>query len=270
MTGEPLDRLDPDVSELLRAAEPYPEAPRGVQARAWTALASRIAAAGAAASSGASGESPDTVADQGVPAASLAPKTSGFVALAARPLRTIAGTFVVGAAVGAAFHAVIAPPRERIVYVEKPAPTAPRPTPIEPERVAAPVALPSAATPHLPPTAVASPPPRRAAASAEHAERVEKQPRGASDLGAEQALLDTARRALARGLPDDALAPLDRHAQRFSEGILAEEREALAVNVLVSLGRYPEARARADRFFQRYPRSLLRGSVEAALGAIPK
>jgi hypothetical protein len=211
------------------------------------------------------------VAEPGAPAGSLAPKTSGFVALAARPLRTIAGTFVVGAAVGAALHAVVAPPRERIVYVERPAPAAPRATPVEPEQVASPVAPPSAATPHLPPTALAPPPPpRRVASSAEHAERVEKQPHGLSDLGAEQALLDTARRALAHGRTDDALAPLDRHAQRYPEGILAEEREALAVNVLVSIGRYPEARARAERFFQRYPGSLVRGSVEAALGAIPK
>jgi hypothetical protein len=278
MTGEPLNRLDPDIAQLLRAAEPYPAAPRGVQARVATALASRIAALDA---SGPDDGSASGGGASGGASAIATPKMSGFVALAARPLRTIVGTFVVGAAVGAALHAVVAPPRERIVFVEKPAPASHVQPPSDERRAPSPAqtgfdlpapAVPTAFTPQPSASPAAAPLPsaRRSPASSEKPDQTEKLARGASDLGAEQALLDTARRALARGLTDEALAPLERHAQRYPEGVLAEERDALAVNVLVSLGRYPDARARGDRFFQRYPGSLLRGSVEAALGAIPK
>jgi outer membrane protein assembly factor BamD (BamD/ComL family) len=86
-------------------------------------------------------------------------------------------------------------------------------------------------------------------------------------LGAEQALLDAARTALAQGHAADALSPLEAHARRFPRGLLAEEREALSVNALVTVGRNDEARRRGTRFLQRYPSSLLRPTVEAAIGA---
>ena len=89
-----------------------------------------------------------------------------------------------------------------------------------------------------------------------------------SNLDAEQKLLDAARNALTRGLAEAALGPIDRHARQYPKGILAEEREALAVNVLVTLGRHDEARDRGARFLRRYPDSLLRNSVEAAIATI--
>ena len=55
----------------------------------------------------------------------------------------------------------------------------------------------------------------------------------------------------------------------FPGGVLVEEREALAVNALVALTRYDEARERADSFLRHYPNSLLRASVQSALAAIP-
>jgi hypothetical protein len=50
---------------------------------------------------------------------------------------------------------------------------------------------------------------------------------------------------------------------------LSEEREAMAINALVSLGRAREARHRGEAFHERFPSSLVGPSVEAALRALP-
>jgi len=71
------------------------------------------------------------------------------------------------------------------------------------------------------------------------------------------------------GTNPDAPRSLPPPATATDSSSFAEEREALAINVLVTLGRYEEARERSARFLQRYPESLLRGSVEAAVAAIP-
>jgi hypothetical protein len=86
-------------------------------------------------------------------------------------------------------------------------------------------------------------------------------------LGAERALIERARSALARARPQDALAALGQHRNRHTAGQLAEEREALTVIALASLGENEKASATADRFRRRYPQSLLLPAVEAALAA---
>jgi hypothetical protein len=78
--------------------------------------------------------------------------------------------------------------------------------------------------------------------------------------------LDEARTAFMRGEPSACLRALERHAQRFPSGRLSEEREALAVRALASMNRGDEARARAARFRERYPESLMLPAVEAAVG----
>jgi hypothetical protein len=90
----------------------------------------------------------------------------------------------------------------------------------------------------------------------------------ASDLPKEQALIDTARAALARGRGSDALAATDAHAARFPRGALAEEREALAVQALVLDGKPDAARARAAQFHRRYPSSIFRPAVERAISGL--
>jgi hypothetical protein len=62
---------------------------------------------------------------------------------------------------------------------------------------------------------------------------------------------------------------VNKHAARFPAGKLTEEREAIAVQALVVLHRTEEARARAARFQQRYPGSVLAPSVAAALETAP-
>ena len=90
-----------------------------------------------------------------------------------------------------------------------------------------------------------------------------------STLNAERLVVDVARSAYARGDRDEALRALARHAATYPEGALSEEREALAIRILVDAGRAPEARARGQKFRMRYPKSLMLPAVEAALESIP-
>jgi hypothetical protein len=89
-----------------------------------------------------------------------------------------------------------------------------------------------------------------------------------SNLSLERGLLDRARAKMAAGDAEAALAVLSHHARSYPRGLLSEEREAMAVNVLVALGRAPEARRRGRAFHERYPSSLVRRSVEAALATL--
>jgi hypothetical protein len=86
-------------------------------------------------------------------------------------------------------------------------------------------------------------------------------------LAAEQALLDPARAAIARGDGQSALARLALHERRFANGALAQEREAMTIRALVLAGDRDGARRRADTFRTRYPGSLLWPMITATLDA---
>jgi hypothetical protein len=116
-------------------------------------------------------------------------------------------------------------------------------------------------------TAPDVPEPSASAATADDAGTA--QPRPSDSLAAERALLDPARTALGRGDGASALDAVHKHEARFASGKLAEEREAIAVQALVVLHRTDDARARAARFQQRYPGSVLAPSVAAALETAP-
>ena len=88
-------------------------------------------------------------------------------------------------------------------------------------------------------------------------------------LAAEQALLDPARVALARGDATTALARLEAHERRFPAGSLTQEREAMAIRALVLAGDRDAATARASRFRSRYPGSLLAPVIDATLRSRP-
>jgi hypothetical protein len=140
---------------------------------------------------------------------------------------------------------VVADPPPRLVSVDRAAP-APAP-PVDADADEARSETPRPA----PPTAGAA----RSAAP----------PASADSLAAERVLLDLARAALSR---EDGAAALDAtkdHERRFENGVLAQEREAIAVRALALLGRATEARLRADRFRARFPGSVLLPSVEASI-----
>jgi hypothetical protein len=56
------------------------------------------------------------------------------------------------------------------------------------------------------------------------------------------------------------------HARRFPDGVLAEEREAIAIEALVAAGRGDPARARFTQFVARFPDSSYRRHLERLLG----
>ena len=91
-----------------------------------------------------------------------------------------------------------------------------------------------------------------------------------NSLAAERRLLDEARQSLARGEPQSGLRPLNRHAKRFPNGVLTEEREALAVRLLAALGNQTAAVARAESFHRRFPDSLFMPAVDSAIAKLSR
>jgi hypothetical protein len=177
------------------------------------------------------------------------------------------GCAVSAAVAGGGVHAALWPEKVRVVYVDSrseiSAPAAiSRPGMLQGEP-GDPISAESTSTSKEPATATslrAQRDPRDSAPSART---------GDSAFARERALLDTARRKLAQGEAEASLSELGRHGQLFREGKLAEEREALMINALVSLGKYDEARQKAGTFRKRYPHSFLSPSVDAAILAIP-
>jgi len=80
----------------------------------------------------------------------------------------------------------------------------------------------------------------------------------------EFALLRAARQAVA-GQPERALSLTEEHAQRFPSGMLAQEREAIAIEALAKLGREAQAQSRAHTFLKAHPGSPYRPRIDAAL-----
>jgi hypothetical protein len=172
--------------------------------------------------------------------------------------------FAVGAVAGAGIHAAatrLATPVAIVVPapISSPAPVIVQPAPTEPIVVApkaeepvrpAPRPVRTAPVVASPAVAPSAPPPP---------------PESDKDLAAERSLLEVARTAFSRGQPKDALDQLDLHERQFPTGRLSEEREALRVMALAASGKRQDARARAARFVQEHPDSLLRPAVEAAV-----
>jgi hypothetical protein len=82
------------------------------------------------------------------------------------------------------------------------------------------------------------------------------------DSETEIQLLHRAQDALGSA-PSRALDLLSLHAARFPAAALGQEREVLAIDALVRLGRIGEARARAAAFAARFPTSAHLHRLEA-------
>jgi len=72
-------------------------------------------------------------------------------------------------------------------------------------------------------------------------------------------------RALAGTRPDRALALCAEHERGYPDGVLAEEREVIAIEALVTLERAADARQRAQSFFRAHGSSAHRARIEALL-----
>lgn len=190
--------------------------------------------------------------------ASMHPVASSLLGGAAgtKLLAVAAGIWLVGGITGAALYRGLRPQELRVVYVDRPiaigsiapiAPTAPQlPDPVASNTV---IAAPSSGVEN----------------------RIEEQPSASAglpsgtELARERALLDVARADAAQGEPEQVLAVVAQHRRQFPRGRLAEERDALAIRALISLGRTTEARQRARAFRTAYPNSFLAPALESAL-----
>lgn len=77
----------------------------------------------------------------------------------------------------------------------------------------------------------------------------------APNAAEEVKMLERAQDALRSARHADALSLCNEHATRYPNGMLAQEREVIAVEALVKTGRTAEAKARAEKFKARFPGS---------------
>lgn len=118
------------------------------------------------------------------------------------------------------------------------------------------------------PEQVVEPAPEQAVEPAPEPPAVEpapKVPRAPAPTASSEVELLRRAQALLAAQPGRALQLTNEHQRRFRDGVLAEEREALAIEALRRLGRAREAQRRAALFQRRYPSSVhtsrVRGSV---------
>ena len=231
MTHEDIPELDPELAKVIAQVRQGRPVPPSLRGNLETRLASILVPG-----------LPDVGPTSPARAAMTAPRLAwGAVA------RGI-GLFAAGSAVGAGVHARVPKATVEIRYVDRIV-------------VVGPDAAPSTPVPPPAPVPEAAPLAPRPAPTQE----TERD----TDLTRELALIDTAQSALGRGEPQVALLSLDKHAKAFPKGRLSEQREALAIQALVRTGQGGQARARASRFAQQYPRSLFLPVVKAALETIP-
>jgi RNA polymerase sigma-70 factor (ECF subfamily) len=176
------------------------------------------------------------------PAATTAAAAAGTGTLAAGPVTKIAVAVAIAAgAAGGTWSAVRAP------AVHAPAPVVVASAPVRVD--ARPAAVPAIAS-----TDPAPPP------SASAAARPVAPPREPSEvelLGRAQDTLDSD--------PGAALDFAARHARRYPRGALAQEREVLAIDALLRLGRRADAEERAARFDATFPGSPHRRRIDVLL-----
>lgn len=86
-----------------------------------------------------------------------------------------------------------------------------------------------------------------------------------ADPALEGPLLHEAQDAL-RSSPAAALAKTQEHAKKYPRGLFVQEREVIAIEALVALGRTGEAEARAARFDKSFPGSTHKRRIDTLLG----
>lgn len=225
--------------EALRALGTGGEAPTEAKQRVYGAL---MASLGAAAPAAALTKS-----------ASVAPAPAPIVAglSNAKALLIASGIWLFGGAAGVALYGVLHAQEVRVVYVDRP---------VLSNSIVAP---PGELAPSMSASVAASADPT--------AKRIAVSPVSpvslTSQLSRERALLDLARASAARGEPALSLQQTEQHRAQFPRGKLSEEREALAIRALHSLGRADETLARARAFHSTYPDSFLTPAIDSALSA---
>ena len=261
----PGDELERELLASIKHEGP----PAHAQDEAWLAIAGRIAALGAAAGT-AGTASTATAASSGATAASNASAASaatsatatagvGAAAAAKTGLSAIATKAAWTCAAGTlALSGYLAVQHVRSepsapAQAETAVPSAPlgrggfqaRPLAPTPPAIG-PAAQGTAPTAAEPPATAAAPATRR---------ELKPTPPPLDRLSAESALLAAARAQLRAGDARAAEATLARLRARFARGVLVQEREVLAIELLAARGRGAAATRRASAFVRAYPQS---------------
>ncbi|HEX5061680.1 MAG TPA: hypothetical protein VFV99_20075 [Kofleriaceae bacterium] len=122
----------------------------------------------------------------------------------------------------------------------------------------------SAITPE-PSIAITAPEPSVAAPKPSVAVAEQQAPQAAAPIPSQAELLAKAWQVLPHD-PAEALKLVELDARLHADGALTEEREALRIQALLPLGRAADARELAKTFNERYPQSVHRKRLDAALG----
>jgi hypothetical protein len=261
-----LSRLtDPDSGasveerQVLRAADAALP-PEGAEDRVWMALVATLGpAALGAASQSLSGHAATAVAGKSVSAG--AAKAAGAWLTVKIAAVSLVGTAVVG---GAA-HLLYRAPAERPGVVRS-APSAPSAAAVGPqgEPVRATEQMPSQTEELRAPAAKRSAGMRAALAMPSSAAAP------ANELEREAGMLSEARAQLKRGDLSGASDALEALRTAFPSGALTQEREVVAIDVLVRSGRTDEADRRARAFLATYPDSPHAAKVRGAVLSVDR
>jgi type IV secretory pathway VirB10-like protein len=247
-----------DVSATLRAARAYAPSQEQVEAlvRSVTTGSPPGGSEGGEPASG-QGEPPGAAPDGGA-GPDAAGATNAVVKAAGSGSAWKIGAALVGAgalASGALYFA--GDPQERSVA---PAPPSVVATPAPPTTGSTAESMASPARTSPPPTAApsaSSPQPPTSPTGGRTAEPAAP--------ASEMELLAQAQGALASD-PAKALRHCAEHATRFPAGSFSQEREVIAIDALVRLGKKEEARARAERFRTAHPRSAYLRRIDVLVG----
>ena len=270
MNGDPVRLLEGGelTADERRAlgADRTSASPLGAKRAIWAALTLKLAAPATAAAAALSTGAPATVSG-----ASAVATASSITAIALVKSATLG--VALGAAVGTGLYfgarseaprAVPAVTQSRGVEnlgataVRAPFHAAARPS------SGPPAAAPSDSAPpvHAAPPLVEHPP--------AHVEvSAPARPPAPPPIESESRRVAAARALLRSGNAGAALASLDALARDEPNGLLVQERDALVVEALAALGRRDSARAHADAFLARYPRSPHTTAVRRAAGYAP-
>lgn len=221
------DSLERELLGSVRHVGP----PEGAKERAWRGIAGQLAAGTAVGATAGSSAAAATKAGVG----SLLPSALSIKAAAV----LVGGGLVLGVGYWALSSPDEAPAPPRAAAPERAPEDVPQ-APVAP--VAEPKALPE--PPLDGPTEVE--PTRRPSGP---------KPTDTDLLRAESALLTEARARLRSGDVAGATALLERLRAQFPNGMLRQEREVLAIDVLAARGNTQEAKRRAQAFVKQYPKS---------------
>ncbi len=248
--------LAPELRLLIEDEKARPEPASDAQARLFSRLSASIGELPPGNGDGGEGGEGGAGGAIGAAAAGVRGKTTFLARLLTHPVALAGSTFALGGVLGVALDRALAVPPKivepQIVYVDR----------VVPAHTGAPsISMPSESS-----TAPSAGVPKPLAARVE----LRSPDAGAAaerdvQLAGERALLEIAKTALGRGDYSAALETLDRHAKKYPRAQLAEEREALAIQSMVGLGRVGEARVRGERFKKAFPGSMLLPVVESAL-----